>query len=352
MKKRFMKLICFFAGVALLGLGSCQNEDLELFVENKNYRNAVDFIRNNFELTLFYAALERADLLEELQGDELITVFAPANQAFRAMGISRPADFDRLDRDSLRFMLRYHLMGEVVFLSDIPEQSVDNRYVNKSGKELYLAGYRDYYYVNGAELIYPDNVLSNGVLHVIDKPLKYQEKTVQQMLADRPDCSLFTAALKQFGYWDRLATEGPWVVFAPRNEAFERHEITLADIEAMNPDDYLPRLFGSYLFNNRLFMSDLHVTFQSPNGYPRYNGNNVMVPITGDEAVSSGFYLASRSRGMLFLQTSFSGSNVPISQVALSAPPRTDHLADNGVLHEVEDLLVLPAAALREPLQD
>lgn len=338
---------CCAVFITVLYFSSCSHDNLQVYEQNDEYRTIGNYIHNNFDLSLFYAALEKTELVDELNAKDIITVFAPSDKAFNAMGIYSESDIDALNRDSLKNMLLYCMFESALLKSEVPLKSIDTEYTNKAGKNVLLSvGLGDKaLYFNGVKTNYADIVLANGVLHILESLPKYREGTVQDFLAHRTEYSCFVAALKKFGYWDRLSEAGPWTVVAPDDQSFKAASITLQSIEAMQPDAYKKRLFGGYIFKTRVFVSDFQVMFGN-NGYPRYGSsvNNLIVHIDGDEDMSSGIYLKESELEPTFFLLNQRTSAVIESP--LSSAYQINYMTDNGVVHNIDALLVTPAEAL------
>lgn len=340
-----------------LFMPACDHDSFLTLEENNDIRNIGDYIGNNFDLTLFYAALQKTGVIEDITGDDIVTVFAPSNAAFNALGVYRESDFDEMNIDSLTFMLKYHILNKAIVKNDIAIQSIDTRYPNLAGKDLIIAkdnsDYNPLLYVNGVRTPYSDIMLSNGVLHIIDAGLKYREGTVQDLLSGKSEYSVFSAALKKFGYWERLAEAGPWTIVAPNDSAFKKAEIDLDSIARMDPTQFKKRFMGGYLLNTHLFISDLGIMFGFKRMYPYHAGENIMIPIDGDEEVTSGLILGSSKYingshiygGSVFLQKAYSTSQA-LKEIPLSPDNKINYVTDNGVVHDVEELLVLPNEAM------
>lgn len=340
---KLIKLSLFLS--LLLAVHACKHDDLQVYQENKNYRNAVDFVQNNYDLTLFYAAIQQAGLTETLRGEGPFTVFAPSNAAFNDLGITKAADFEKMNKDSLKFMLQYHILPRRLYSDDLPVNTVDNRYLNLADRRLYIGNSKrlNRFFVDGATAGPQNVVLANGVLHVLNKVIKYNPGTVRDILASRPEYSLFVAGLKQFGYWEQLADFGPYTVIAPSNDAFSAAGITLQAIQAMRPEDYKKRLFGVYVFKNHLFRSDLDV-FGEPagSGYYSSEGAYFRIPVNGDEEFSSGV----GGTGLVFTIKTYPLSDArAIKTTPFAASYQLDYLSENGLVHRINELLVLPAEA-------
>ncbi|WP_295125438.1 fasciclin domain-containing protein [uncultured Chitinophaga sp.] len=338
----------------LLLFTACSHDDLEVVPETTNYRPAADFIKNNYDLSLFYAGLQHAGMLDELNGKGPFTVLAPNNTAFNDIGIRNPGDFDKLNADSLRNMLHLHILNRRLLVSEIPVNGVDIRYASMyNGKELYvtLASYAagsgatsgpNYLFFNGAFAVKKEVTLANGTMHVLDKVMKYKEGKVQEWLESRPEYAIFVAALKKFGFWEQLSGPGPYTVFAPDNDAFIAAGLDLATVQAMSVDAYVKeRLFGLYVFaHQRFFISDFHAftTIYGTGGFTqKITNDSYHRSIAGNKNFFTG--------EMNYVLSYGNASNTYINTVNATVPGRCDYLSDNGIVHHLPGLVVLPADA-------
>lgn len=60
------RILLLIPGLILLLFAACKHDDLEITKENENFRLAADFIKNNYDMTLFSAAIEKAGMTAEL----------------------------------------------------------------------------------------------------------------------------------------------------------------------------------------------------------------------------------------------------------------------------------------------
>jgi uncharacterized surface protein with fasciclin (FAS1) repeats len=347
MKLTINYMICC---ILLLTAGGCKHPDITLHNPNDLLRPAAEFAHNNFEFSLFYAAIERAGLIEELNGRDPITVFAPNNRAFNEIGIQSPSDFSRMDKESLKYLVRTHVINQKLYAEDVPVPSLDNRFMSAAGTELWLARYSIYngLYINGAiSTTNRTNIrLSNGLFHEIDKVLDYNNASVQIWLEKQKHYSILIAGLKKFGLWDQLAGKGQFTIMAPRDEVFEAKGITRETIEAMNVSRYGKRLFGAYLFSVRFFTTDLNFFLYSGSYDTEFTkgGARIRLPINGDPDYSNGisewsFFVIST------LPLNGNAALKVIPNAAISSP-KTDHLSLNGIVHEINNILFLPEETL------
>lgn len=407
-----MKLHLFMALglVSLLGLGSCQKPEILLYQQNEEVRSVGDFLNNNFNYTLFSAALEYTGLLDTLRGVGPFTVFAPDDNAFNRIGIQRPSDFAQMDRDSLRYVLAYHIVPNArLMMADFPDDEIDRRYEtlaqsslyaskavlsNASGRGYFISASANiHFYVSGATVKDSDFVLSNGVVHTLTKMMKpFPGVTVRDWLASRTEYSTFVAGLKKFGLWDELAAEGPNTVFAPSNEVLAEHGITEESISEMDVSDYVgARLFGAYIiYGNQYFIRDyeFYVYNQMQHWYlnplrddEEYNqifmgkfyfNYNASLDMLGsqfflqdyfDATIDYSLAISKRTTPYYYFSSlatdlvDFLGGGASESIYMPDARRhynvgvnmyRNDNLCDNGLVHEIHSVLVLPEEALIE----
>lgn len=89
------------------------------------------------------------------------TVFVPNDPAFEAIG----SVLEGADLDTLREVLTYHIVDDVVFSTDLANVSLPSL----QGADLTFTVAEDgSAWVNGAKILFPNVLLFNGVAHVID----------------------------------------------------------------------------------------------------------------------------------------------------------------------------------------
>lgn len=349
-KLSFKILFCRLAVLLLFFVSACKNDDLEIAKENENVRAGADFIKNNYQLSLFSAAIEKAGMYEQLNAAGPFTFLAPSDAAFNAYGIFRASDFDKMNRDSLKLLVQRHVLTQRVLLQDIPVNGVDVRYPTLAGTQVYASLASNFrgdasqpvnvLYYNGALVTRKDVQLTNGTLQLLNKVMKYSPGTVQDWLKSQPEYSIFVSGLKKFGLWDKLAATGPYTVFAPTNEAFTSAGITAEGIEALEPAAYNgTRLFGGYILNGKhFFISDVHVFsyFGSESGYLKELENDtwcteLSVTRANDQSLSYALRLKKARTG--FSYTGSSGRNISMATV--------DYLTDNGVVHSSDGVIAV-----------
>lgn len=121
-------------------------------------------------LSAAVGALEATDLVDTVDTLENITIFAPNNDAFKAVGSA----FSNASVETLQSVLKYHVIaGSVVFSPQITNTSVQS----VQGNNINLTVIDGTVFVNSAKVVLPNVILSNGVLHVIDGVLNPEGQT-------------------------------------------------------------------------------------------------------------------------------------------------------------------------------
>ena len=115
------------------------------------------------EFSTLIAALVAADLVDALNGNGQLTVFAPTDEAFAAIDLNADNIGD-LPKDALTNILLYHVakgrrMAEDVVASD------QIRMLN--GDRTMIKLMDGAAYIDDAMIVAPDNGTDNGVIHII-----------------------------------------------------------------------------------------------------------------------------------------------------------------------------------------
>lgn len=113
-------------------------------------------------LTAVAGALTEADLGSSLDMMENITVFAPSNDAFAAIG----SLIGELSTEDLGNILGYHVVaGTVGYSSSL----MNGTLTTANGEDVDISIIGGDVFVDSARVIMPDVLIANGVVHVIDR---------------------------------------------------------------------------------------------------------------------------------------------------------------------------------------
>ncbi|GLZ30708.1 fasciclin [Lentzea sp. NBRC 105346] len=122
---------------------------------------------NNPLLTKLVAAVKATNLVDTLNSQEAITVFAPADPAFAALGDAKFAELAG-NPAQLTPILQYHVVGKRYDAKGL-EQAGTVKALN--GGELKIAGSGDNLTVNGAPVLCGNIPTKNATVFVIGKVL-------------------------------------------------------------------------------------------------------------------------------------------------------------------------------------
>ncbi len=108
------------------------------------------------------AAVKAAGLVEALKGDGPFTVFAPTDEAFKALPEGAVANLLKPEnKDKLAAVLKYHVVSGKIMAGDVLK-ALEVETLQGSKAKIGLT-------IGGANIIKTDIGCSNGVIHVIDK---------------------------------------------------------------------------------------------------------------------------------------------------------------------------------------
>ncbi|KAL9603537.1 MAG: hypothetical protein Q9179_002154 [Wetmoreana sp. 5 TL-2023] len=110
-------------------------------------------------------ALTQADLVDAVDTLNDVTIFAPNNSAFQAIGSALP----NLTTSQLASILQYHVVNGTVAYSSTLENGTSVAAL--SGGDLQITIADGDVFVNSAKVLIPDVLVANGVVHVIDNVL-------------------------------------------------------------------------------------------------------------------------------------------------------------------------------------
>jgi len=279
----------------------------------------VDLAAGDTSLSILVSALEAADLTGALAMDGNMTVFAPTNDAFRALLASNDDwnSLDDIDPALLELVLKFHVLASEVRSTDLGNVYVPTLAMGPNDEAISLqVNVEGGVTFNGnASPIDVDIEADNGVIHTIDAVML--PPNVVALALNNSGFSTLVAALTRSDlttdYVAVLNGDGPYTIFAPNNDAF-------AALLSSNED------WSS--------LDDIPVaTLEAVLNYHVVSGANVQSDeLSDDQTVGTlGGDLTVDLMGSPSLETG-SGQNVNIIA--------TDVQGTNGVIHVVEEVLL------------
>ena len=119
------------------------------------------------ELSTFYKLIQQAGLTASLEATGPMTVFAPTNDAFKALPA---ATLDRLSRDPdwLKSVLTFHLVPRTLKAADT---GAPTPLITLNGATVTAAKAGDFVTVDEGLVTTADLTADNGILHILDRVL-------------------------------------------------------------------------------------------------------------------------------------------------------------------------------------
>jgi uncharacterized surface protein with fasciclin (FAS1) repeats len=198
-------------------------------------------------------ALAKTNLLSTVARNQL-TVLAPSDEAFemlfKELGVRGIRD---IPASTLKPILLYHVIGGKVFARNLSEGYVPT--LNGAAVKVSL---KSGVMFNDANVTYADIRALNGVIHVIDKVLLPPTQNIVEVAQGNEAFSTLVGAVIAAELAGVLSTGGPFTVFAPTNDAFEklRIELKLSSLDQI-PVDVLTNVLKYHVVSGRVYSSDL-----------------------------------------------------------------------------------------------
>jgi len=249
-----------------------------------------DAAKDNDALKAFVAAVDKAGLADALSGKDEITVFAPNEAAFKALG-----DIEDIGKDKLARVLKNHIikgktnLGVALAAGEATSMLGTDHVVAIEGGGIQ---------VGGANIKKANIDCSNGYLNIIDNVLMPASKPLKDVAKD-VGVEKLLAALETAGLTKALEADGPITLFAPSDEALEK----AGDID----EDKLADILKNHVVEGKVTAADLVA-------------GKKFKTLAGNE-LKGGF-----------------DTGIKVDGIAVS---KADIEADNGIIHIIDGVLVV-----------
>lgn len=319
-------------GIGLLAacwLAACKKQDVYREID---YNRISAIVKDNYNLSVFAAALDRTGMDETLQEEEgPFTALVPSDDAFARAGLADVAALKARSAAWVTSIVDYHIVPGRYELHKFPyliNQEVRTRNKGKLYVSRWVKGNNAVLTINGARVILQDMPASNGHLQIIDRVL---EPYAHEVLADAVTAdtiTLFAEALRRSGLMEILRKEGPYTVFAPTNAAMQKAGYaTIQQVKNTDPA-VLRALCEFHICNDLRFINDYLLSIGASN-----TGSQRMInSFTATVTLLPDMQTPGEYRGITLRAP---GNLTDIAVI------RQDILAGNGVLHMVNDVLRL-----------
>ena len=129
-------------------------------------KTIAETIAANPALSTLTSLIGQAGLTDTLKGSGPFTVFAPSNDAFKAVPAQTLADLGK-NPEKLKEVLSFHVLPAKMMAAEVKNSSIKT--VNGASVSLAKAG--DFVTIEDAMTQSADILATNGVVHVIDRVL-------------------------------------------------------------------------------------------------------------------------------------------------------------------------------------
>jgi len=202
------------------------------------------------------AAVQAAGLVDTLKGAGPFTVFAPTDAAFAKLPKGTVESLLKPENKAkLQAVLTYHVVAGNVKAADVVKLSSAT---TVQGQQVNIAVKNGKVSIDNANVVKTDIETSNGVIHVIDSVLIPSDKDIVDTAVGAGSFKTLVAAVQAAGLVDTLKGEGPFTVFAPTDEAFEKlPEGTVAHLLKPENKDQLVAILTYHVVAGKVMASDV-----------------------------------------------------------------------------------------------
>lgn len=247
MKKIILMLMLVM--LAMSGYASAVSE--RTMEEETEETTIVDIATSDDRFSTLVTALDAAGLVETLAGEGPFTVFAPTDDAFAALPEGTVETLLE-DADALTQVLTYHVVAGSVSAADVT--SLSNA-TTLQGQPVVVST-SDGVMINQAEVIQPDVMASNGVIHVVNSVLLPPSGDIVEVASNAGSFNTLVTAVEAAGLVETLQGEGPFTVFAPTDEAFGK--LPEGTVPALLEDpETLAQILTYHVVPGRVFSGDV-----------------------------------------------------------------------------------------------
>lgn len=217
MKRMNIILILF---VVAFSFASCKKEKTAVELPDLDA-----YLSKQPDLSTFNAAIEKAQLAEYKKGPGPFSWLAPTNDAFTAAGITADS-LSRMTPGAVSYLVMYHILSSsnnpptAVRTNEMIANFSVSRATQLGGTLAFIGQKGNNFFVNGSLITSGDNLLSNGVIHVINRvnTPPALRGNIQSILQRTGQHNLFIALLNRASQWAQLSS-GAFTVLAPTDAA-------------------------------------------------------------------------------------------------------------------------------------
>jgi uncharacterized surface protein with fasciclin (FAS1) repeats len=273
--------------------------------------------------------VKQAGLAGTLSKPGKFTVFAPSDKAFANLKKSNPDLFAKVasDRKLLKAVLTYHVVPKRIPAAVALGAAKKGAKVKTvQGEPIALSLKGGKIVLNGSAKVVAANVkASNGIIHVIDQVIvppsllapPAPTKSIVEIAVGNPQFSTLVSLVQKAGLVSVLSGSGPFTVFAPTNEAFDKLKAAApATFDAVvNNPQLLTKVLTYHAVAGSVQSAQAITVAQQNGSVNSVEGEPISLSIVGGKLTLNG------------------------SATVIAA----DVLATNGVIHVIDTVIVPPS---------
>ena len=246
-----------------------------VLVPNVENNSVFDIIASSDVHNTLETAIVAAGLDETLTNDGPFTVFAPTDDAFSLV----PANVLETLLEDPTGLLTQILLNHVVAGTALSTDLSDGMMIETlQGGEVMVSLNDGVVMINNAVVVAANIQASNGVVHVIDAILmpELPTNTVFDIIANSEVHNTLEAAIVAAGLDETLASDGPFTVFAPTDDAFSLIPENVIETLLADPTGDLTQILLNHVVSGATMSTDLSDGMM----ITTLQGGEVMVSIT------------------------------------------------------------------------
>ena len=246
-----------------------------ILIPSEDTSTVFDIIESSEAHNTLETAIVAAGLDETLASEGPFTVFAPTDDAFSLI----PADvIETLLADPMGMLtqiLLNHVVSGVTMSTDLSDGMMIE---TLQGSEVMVSITDGVVMIGNAMVIAANIQASNGVVHVIDAVLvpEMPTNTVFDIIANSDVHNTLETAIVAAGLDGTLASEGPFTVFAPTDDAFSLIPADVIATLLADPTGLLTQILLNHVVSGTTMSTDLSDGLM----ITTLQGGEVMVSIT------------------------------------------------------------------------
>jgi transforming growth factor-beta-induced protein len=264
-----MKWIKLLMSVAAAGLvaacGGGGSDVASLAAPADNLESA---LASNGRTNTMAGAVAAAGMAEAMRGGRDYTLLMPSDEAMAPFAEDLAELAKPENREALQDYILAHMVDGKRLADELSAGTAVDRegpasapraftVKNLRGDELEVAVEAGKVTINGAAFLARDIVASNGALHILTAPV--WRPSVFGVVRTLPQTATLEAAIRAAGLTDTLRGKGPFTLFAPTNEAFERllAELNLSADQLLSNKPLLTQVLTYHVLASRVLANQI-----------------------------------------------------------------------------------------------